>query len=455
MDVLSRNRIRIDHVLFSLFVAMMPTQLGFHTWPDAAFVLGRRIDYLSPTLFFTDILCIVFMISFLLFKIRNHPKKVLNLPSPIHHSFCIGIFITFAFIAVNIAISPIPLITTIAWLRIAECIGVVWYMYASDIPLSMVILPLSVALLSSSLLAIAQWWMQSSIGGLLRWVGERTFDRNTPGIAKLSFCLPSTVSLTHIGSSNVCPYLMRPYATFPHPNVLGGFLATVTPILWYWRTTMQKSPTVVRLGILFTCCIGVVALFLTFSRSSWVVFTLCIVFLFYESRRLIPNWIRIVSSICVVLFFFFIWSTFTVQSESMDTRVSLLAASVRMIQASPFFGIGLGAFTYRLPDMTSLRDMTFLQPVHSIYALWIAETGIVGFSILCGWVIFIGKKLCKKIVSRAPFKKTFSIPWILACIAILLLGTIDHYPLSLMQGRFLSSILIGIFFLVQKTESNS
>jgi hypothetical protein len=43
----------------------------------------------------------------------------------------------------------------------------------------------------------------------------------------------------------------------------------------------------------------------------------------------------------------------------------------------------------------------------------------------------------------------------LACIAILLLGTIDHYPLSLMQGRFLSSILIGIFFLVQKTESNS
>ena len=46
---------------------------------------------------------------------------------------------------------------------------------------------------------------QASLNGLFWWLGERTFTSSTPGIAKA------------VIDGRL---LMRPYATFPHPNVL-------------------------------------------------------------------------------------------------------------------------------------------------------------------------------------------------------------------------------------------
>src|SRR5438105_4334390 len=48
-----------------LLLFLLPTQLGKHFWPEFSFVQGLRIDYLSPTLYVTDMLVgILFVLKF-------------------------------------------------------------------------------------------------------------------------------------------------------------------------------------------------------------------------------------------------------------------------------------------------------------------------------------------------------------------------------------------------------
>ncbi len=55
--------IGIHKILFLILLAFLPVQLGRHFWPKWSYVMGLRIDYLSPTIYLTDIL--VFLILFL------------------------------------------------------------------------------------------------------------------------------------------------------------------------------------------------------------------------------------------------------------------------------------------------------------------------------------------------------------------------------------------------------
>jgi len=49
----------------------MPTQLALHFWPSWAHVFGIRVDYLAPTLYLTDLLLIVLIITWINPLIRN------------------------------------------------------------------------------------------------------------------------------------------------------------------------------------------------------------------------------------------------------------------------------------------------------------------------------------------------------------------------------------------------
>src|SRR5687768_10565446 len=57
---------RIEQVLFFLTILFLPTQLGKHFWPDFSFVYSLPIDYLSPTLYFWDLLVILLCLTFIL-----------------------------------------------------------------------------------------------------------------------------------------------------------------------------------------------------------------------------------------------------------------------------------------------------------------------------------------------------------------------------------------------------
>src|SRR3989344_2555160 len=66
-----------EQVLFFLTVFFLPTQLGKHFWPDFSFVYSLPIDYLSPTLYFWDILVIFLCIIFIIRKEHINRKAII------------------------------------------------------------------------------------------------------------------------------------------------------------------------------------------------------------------------------------------------------------------------------------------------------------------------------------------------------------------------------------------
>jgi hypothetical protein len=50
-----------SQTIFLTLLLLLPTQLGLHFWPQWASVFGMRVDYLSPTIYLTDI--IIFLLA--------------------------------------------------------------------------------------------------------------------------------------------------------------------------------------------------------------------------------------------------------------------------------------------------------------------------------------------------------------------------------------------------------
>ncbi len=206
----------MQQILFSLLLVLIPTQLGYHWWPGWALVLGRRIDYLSPTLYLTDILIFLLLISWVFVR-----RKVIISHKKIQRSTGIKIIFFFLFIFLNIFFAANRMVALFAWIKMLEMVGLGAYIVKTKPKFQRVIFFLSIGVLYSSLIAIIQFLLQHSIGGPFWFLGERAFSAATPGIAQISVCFPNRLN---------CPLMLRAYATFPHPNVLGGFLAITLPL---------------------------------------------------------------------------------------------------------------------------------------------------------------------------------------------------------------------------------
>ncbi len=384
----------MSQILFFLLLVLLPTQLGYHVWPDWALVLGRRIDYLSPTLYATDIIIFFLVASWFCEK-----RKKIRVPF-------LKIVIFLGFIFVNIYFAANRMVAAFAWIKIVELMALGIYIVTTKPKLSSVIVPLSVGVVYSSVIAITQFLLQHSIGGIFWFLGERTFSSTTPGIAQIPLCF--------LNQSN-CPLMVRAYGTFPHPNVLGGFLAITLPLIMS-EVFKKKNKFFVSAVVL-----GIAALALTFSRSAWVVFVIGVLYVIFRKKKNIFFPILTIA----VIFLFFVATTFGFQDESVVVREQLQTAALSMFRGSPIIGNGLGNFLVQLPDYLVSRQIYFLQPVHNIYLLILSEIGIAGLALFL-WILWKAARHSKII------------------LAIVLLGLIDHYFLTLQQGQLLLTIFLSL-----------
>ena len=83
-----------------LLILLLPSQLAYHFWPSWSLVYGIRVDYLSPTLYLTDL---IILGLFLTSRLRVR----------------VPLFIII-FSVLNILISSFPLLTIYKWLRLLE-----------------------------------------------------------------------------------------------------------------------------------------------------------------------------------------------------------------------------------------------------------------------------------------------------------------------------------------------
>ena len=255
----------------------------------------------------------------------------------------------------------------------------------------------------------------------------------------LQFAGGSSLGLSFLGESQVVSGMqgssfvtlnnevfLRAYGTFPHPNILGGFL--VMNVLLGIFLYPKLNDFYKKLSVLLVI-FSVIFVTLTFSRISiLLVLTILFVTLVYKLCKG-----KLLSFAPVLLV-----ERFTNLVSGNDTswidRMSLVRSSFGVIKDNLLFGTGLGNFTkamgVNIP--TTSNGVLLVQPVHNVLLLMIAELGILGTLL---YVLLLGKILISNIAKMNMFK------W-LVIFVLIVIGCFDHYLFSLPQGMVIGGIML-------------
>jgi hypothetical protein len=393
----------INKAIVYLLVFLLPSQLALHFWPSWAFVFGIRVDYLAPTVYLTDIL--VFTLIFVNIKIyKEYSKYLLWL---------------FLFALFNIYFSTLPPVSLYKWVKIFEFVGLGIYFAKSLVPTKDVIKVLIVSAVSFSLIGVCQFFLGRSIGAALYFLGERTFNTMTPGIALVNL----------FGQT-----FLRAYSTFSHPNSLAGFLG-ISLILFFNTRSRHFYQTA---GLV----IVIAGFGLTFSLAASLAISFLLIaklFIFktkhFEKFVFVTLFLSFVISIASPLFSknLLIYGKQFGQSYLQRVELSFLAG--KMVSEKFLTGQGLNTFVINSPRLEGIMSHTWLlQPVHNIPLLVFSETGALGMLML--FVLFF--RLLKKgyLVGNTTL--------VIALMFVIITGSMDHYWFTLQQNMLLVSILLGL-----------
>lgn len=429
-------------ILLFLFLLLMPTQLGRHFWPEWSYVLGIRVDYLSPTLYLVDVIWILFVIfnfQFLISK-KNKPSA-LRAPPLTGRLFNFRNLLIIGFVVMNVLVSINPMVAIYKWLRIGQLLITFFYFRKNkELIKENLIKIIPIWIIVESLLAIAQIANNGSLNGIFYWLGERSFSFNTIGIAQISV----------LGRG-----LIRAYGTFSHPNSLAGFLL-IGLLLWWWiKPTL--NPSLDKEGLKFiniwwwvVLWFGFLGILVSGGRTIWfLAFGLILAFIILGMKGKRDK-LSLIFLILGILFFVLAlvnleyplgnflggWDV-----NGMNKRMQLNVAGLRMIKVSPWFGVGLGNFLVRLPEFQRNSGVYWLQPVHNILILAWSQIGTLG--LFLGFLFFnkyIGLSLSGGISLRS--KNNFVFKIILG--VVLISGMVDHYWLTLPQNVWLLVVVLGL-----------
>lgn len=245
---------------------------------------------------------------------------------------------------------------------------------------------LTFAVLVQAIIGLLQYFRHASLG--LEMLGEAS---------------PQTIeilSLTSVRTEKV----FRISALLTHPNLFGIFLAALLPLaIGFFLLRIGKG---YRLLFLSSASLGMAALIATLSRSSWVSFAAAFALLMVlailhqglRRRSLLAAAAATLTlaTICVIFYGPITRRLFESKEQAGTARAEFEADAKRMIAEKPIFGFGLNSYTDALPPflMHSRKAYGYwLPPVHHIYYLWWAETGIIGLAFqlaILGGIIWIG-----------------------------------------------------------------
>lgn len=393
---------QIENILLFLVILLIPTQLGKHFWPPFSYIYSLAIDYLSPTIYFWDLLVVCLWVTFLLQK-KNINRLALNLFYFFILTQVLSLFNS------NIGAGLVRLEQYV----IAGLLGV--YIASQNfLNLKKVLFwPLTIGILGESILAIAQFVKS---GSLFFWIlGERTFSISTPAIAKFDF----------YGRQ-----FLRSYATFPHPNVLAAFMVTVWPLLSLLR------PKTGGMLMVWSSILAGVTIILTVSRAALLAGFLEAALLLRKKALI---WLAVVLIVVSPLIYIRFSAVFNFDNLSLIRREQLNEVAFNMFLFSPIFGVGLNNFIPAASDKLLAGPSRFLQPVHNIFLLTLSETGLIG---VIGLISLIGVPVYKLL---KLYPKPYPLhPLLLVWAVIIFLGLFDHYFLTLPQGYRLLFLIWGL-----------
>lgn len=391
--------------LFLLALLSIPIQLGKFFFFNYSYILGIPIDYRASAIYLSDLLIIAYIVAFTggnlqdfkkIFKLRKRFLKAI---------FFLNLYLLIdtLFFSLSKQVSLYLNLKTLEFGLFALCCSLT---LAKKKILKRAYMVMAFSLIWQALVVFGQFIFQRSLG--LWFLGERTFDTTTVGIAHSQI----------FGNQ-----YLRPYGTFPHPNVLGGFFVVFLIILLSDYLKIKKNTKSKNYFWSKAISIGLlaVATMLTFSKSAALSAVLAFIVFAKRFKDLL---IRLVAAL--VLLLIVIQSLSSVEITSIAERLTLAQAAFDVAKLNPLFGVGSGNFILELSkfDLFTISQVRLLQPVHNIFLLVLAENGILGV-LLFSFVLLV------------VFRQAVSNIKIALFIVILIYLSVDHFFVTLQQGQFL------------------
>ncbi len=399
----------LSYWLIAIFSFFVFTQSAFRWWPNQSFAYGIAIDYLSPTLYLTDI--IFLLLFFVVLSTTDLRKRLFTKNTQKQFLLLTGLML------INSAVSIFVFATMLKWIKIFE-IYILWKITTTLNKkqfYNFVFKPLVCSL--PIILAIAIYQMINGTNtGVFQLLGERLINTNYPGIAKRIV----------FGTE-----LLRPYSTFSHPNSLAGFLVTLYFLNFYFlkEKLVNKAFAVLVFAVLL---LGIV---LTLSYSALLVAVLLSIFLLFFPKNIFKY--------AFVLFIIMATASFLLPGIAKYLLLGNLSFSQniyqRLIQYSFFdlntvkeFLFGLGFNTFVKYQNTQPFQAYSFQPIHNGPLLLLKEGGLL---LIVFFGLFVYNTLKKALSSKEL---------LVAVLCFVSLSLFDHYQATLQQNLLINSFLFGL-----------
>jgi putative inorganic carbon (hco3(-)) transporter len=284
--------------------------------------------------------------------------------------------------------------------------------------------------------------------GLAQYVRGQPFGLDILG--EIGAATTKVLSLTSVESVRV----FRISAFLGHPNLLGIFMAAALPMaigLFALKQTLpQRSLYALAAGL------GTASLILTQSRSGWASFALAMVVLLAGmalhrglSKRSMVAGAGIGSGLLAVALVFqdqILRRLFDSKGDATIGRATFIEDAQRMIEDGYWWGWGLNSYVHEVIPYMKFGLAAYdywVPPVHHIYYLWWAETGLIGLLVhLALWLSILIMALRNWGIRD---ERLFVVN--LACLAGLLAFAVDgflSFSLRVNQPARLYFLLAGI-----------
>ncbi|PIY95631.1 MAG: hypothetical protein COY66_06245 [Candidatus Kerfeldbacteria bacterium CG_4_10_14_0_8_um_filter_42_10] len=330
------------------------------------------------------------------------------------------------------------------FIKLSEGIILFWFIIKSSFNFTKISIAYVSAAVLQSLIGIYQFVFQNSFGS--KWLGMSNLEIAASG-----------TSVIETGTGR----FLRAYGSFPHPNILAGFLLVgLFLVIGLYLQTKNKERRSLALAGLAVIAAG---FFCSFSRAAWLTLGISLFFLLgaMNPKRHFSEWhrpiLKLVGIIATVFLVFFILYPQTIITRfSFNERLEELSLSQRanyyqdafsLIKKHPVSGVGLNNYTLAVNyEIDSALAGQEYQPVHNVYLLVLAELGVFGVLIFL-FLIFQILKESWLALTNYSFDDSHS--WFLICsvilMAIFILFLFDHYFWTLSSGIMLFWFSLGLW----------
>lgn len=227
-----------------------------------------------------------------------------------------------------------------------------------------------------------------------------------------------------VGLNNIDGELYRSAGTLGHPGTLSQFVVAICPFLWMEANNKKGFRKILFLTGYF---ISLVIVILSFARTGIAMIAVTTLLMImhslmnkghFFSKMLLCSIMLISSAYFVDTYFDIIYDRFAnAPDESGQVRIILAEIALKMISNNPFFGVGLNTFTMVMDqyDATNIASW-WPHPVHNIYLLIMAETGIIGF----GFFLLMNIYFVRLLLKGRKFRNNYCSNVLYACAVSIL-----------------------------------